>query len=179
MSLPRRFSRVIEWATKDKQHDRWDMTRIRGELIRLAECLKTPFKVESLELLCEEIAARCENMADIYTWDNVRFSAVAELKSGFVVTICPQDSNRRVVCLIEWYHMGDRSYKDVRKYVGNAATKVAAQMKSGGWAISHIETAHDRVRIESQVSKSAIDSIHTLQRCSRAISEAIGTLRFD
>lgn len=179
VSLPRRYARLIEWATKDKQHDRWDMTRILGELKRLAECARSPFKVESVELLCEEIAARCENMSKIYTWDNALFSAVAELKSGFTVTISPQDANRRVICLIEWFHMGDRPYKDVRKYVGNASTKVTAQMKSGGWSVSHIQVAHDRCRIESQVGQNAVNSILTLERCAKAISDAIHTLRFD
>jgi eukaryotic-like serine/threonine-protein kinase len=74
-SLPRRFARLIYLATKDKQSDRWDMTQIQGELLRLTESLGGSEKVVSAELFAEEVACRSCHQVGEYTWDVDRESA--------------------------------------------------------------------------------------------------------
>jgi eukaryotic-like serine/threonine-protein kinase len=41
-SLPMRFARLIGLATADRQHERWDMAQIAGELERLKEAVADP-----------------------------------------------------------------------------------------------------------------------------------------
>ena len=179
LSLPRRFARLIKWSTQDTQSHRWDMTRIQGELERLSECVRKGFKSDSIELVCEEMAARCLSMSRHYEWDGERGTASLELKSGFTVKLITKIEERRVVGLLEWLHAGDRSYKDVRKFIGPAADKVCAYLRSSGWVILNKGVSASQCRIEIAVAQSELASIEQLERRAKGLSTAIDTLRFD
>jgi hypothetical protein len=177
-SLPNRVARLIDWATKSEQNRRWDMTRIHGELSRLNECLRRPLRVESMELFCEEIAARCESMRD-YLWDVDKTSAHVELKSGFTVRLESDQEKSQLLTRIEWLHMGDRPFKDVKRFVGTAADKVCARLKTGGWRIEGKQVTFDRVRIEGSIGQKSLSNERELQLAATAVSAAIDILRFD
>ena len=76
-SIPSRFARLIEYATQDNQAERWDMTQIQAELRRLHKAVLDPKSTQSIELIAEEIAARCE-YCEGYEWDGNTLSAVRE-----------------------------------------------------------------------------------------------------
>lgn len=59
-SVPSRFARFMEYATQNNQAERWDMTQIQAELKRLHGAVLDPEATQSIELIAEEIAARCE-----------------------------------------------------------------------------------------------------------------------
>ena len=49
-SLPKRFSRLIRFATLHNQSERWDMTQIHTELQRLRDTVLNPSSLRSAEL---------------------------------------------------------------------------------------------------------------------------------
>ena len=100
-SAPSRFARLVESATRNNQSDRWDMTQIQAELLRLHRAVLHPTRTQYAELIAEEIAARCEFSQD-YEWDNNLLAAVKETSSGVRFTLRGDESQRRVFANLHW-----------------------------------------------------------------------------
>ena len=91
VSVPRRFSRLVHFATMADQSERWDMTQIQAELQRLQAVVLDPSYSASPELVAEELAARCEFSKD-YSWNANLLAAEKEESSGVKLSI--QETNR-------------------------------------------------------------------------------------
>ena len=90
-SAPSRFARLVEFATRNNQSERWDMTQIQAELTRLHEAVSHSTSTQYAELIAEEIAARCEFSKD-YEWDGDSLAAVKETPSGVRFTLQGDES---------------------------------------------------------------------------------------
>ena len=176
-SLPRRFARLIDNTTKDSQAERWDMTRISGELQRLQEVLGGPGKVTSAEIFAEEIVSRCPTLGAHYEWDLDRLSASAELRSGFTVKIVGDETNRLVRVRVEWIQTGDRQFENVRKYIGRSSDSCAAELKRGSWKIGDKQITGSSSRIEAVVNVSDLRKGGGLEAASNGLAKALECLR--
>ncbi len=174
-SLPRRFARLIQWATQDEQVRRWDLSRLFGELQRLQECL-SGFVPASAELVCEEIATRCEHLKPYYNWDIDRLRASLELNTGFDVTLQADESTRAITLDVDWSHAGDREYENVRKFVGPASEKAAADLRGNLWNVTGQEVQFNRVRIHAGLELSKLTNDRDISTVAKALSTAIGRL---
>ena len=176
-SIPRRMARLIEWATKDDQHIRWDMTRIEGELSRLYECQGQPQDVVSSELLAEEIATRCDYIRQHYAWDIDRFVASCTLKAGFTVSVTGDETKQEVLAHLEWSNAGDNSFETVRRFIGTAADKAVAELKTGGWKIVQKSVVFNACRVHVRMPIDQLRQIGSLDKAGKSLSVAIEKLR--
>jgi serine/threonine protein kinase len=176
-SLPRRFSRLIESTTRDAQDQRWDMTRIAGELQRLDEAYKGPMHVASAELFAEELISRCPSVATDYVWDQDGLSAVLELRSGFTVKLVGDETKRLIGAHVQWLHTGDRSFENVRKFIGKAADQCQAEMKRGGWKIRNREITAFSCHVDAEVNITDLRKERGLGSASTGLNKAIEALR--
>ena len=179
VSLPRRIARLVEWATKDIQSQRWDLSRISGEIDRLLERLTKRAPIRSSELLAEEIAARCADMAGIYEWDVDKLLAGIALRSGFSVHLKGDEAAQIIALEIDWSNAGDRQFEQVRKYVGPAADKAVAALKTGSWKVASQDKSvtASSVRITATTPVSAFSSDSAITKTAESVSAAIHALR--
>jgi len=177
-SLPRRYARLIKWATKNSQPERWDMTRIHGELVRLSNALRGTSHVDSAELIAEEIAARADSLAGSYKWTDDALTAEIEIKSGYTIRIVGNESDKKVQLAMSWMHTGDHQFDSVRKYIKPAAEKAASALRRGGWHVwdQNIIAGACRVNAELDLRNTSFGS-SALDRLASGLSEAAAALR--
>jgi serine/threonine protein kinase len=135
-SLPIRYARLIENATRDAQSERWDMSQIEGELELLKEAETAPQLVQSAELLAEEIAARTAeslNIRGLYHWDADRIQAYISLPSGVCIHLVPRETQRRVAVDFSWSNTMMATFKKIHKYLPKARDKSLSDLQKVGW----------------------------------------------
>jgi len=137
-SLPTRFARLIEYSTRDKQSERWDMSQIEGELERLMEAEREPGSVQSAELWAEELAARV--MAALgtgppYEWEPDKVMASIRFVSGVDFNIIAHETERKLEAQISWISKGDQDYRTVMKYLPDKCKRAASALQKGGWRL--------------------------------------------
>jgi serine/threonine protein kinase len=135
-SLPNRFARLIESATRDAQAERWDMSQIEGELELLKEAESSPACVQSAELFAEEIAARTTTFLGSqgrYTWNADRMHASISLPSGVCICLLPRETDRRVEVNVSWNSTKTTEHKSVRKYLHTRRDKSLSHLQKAGW----------------------------------------------
>lgn len=163
-SIPVRFARLIAWATRNTQTERWDMTRILGELQRLKKCIDMPSSIDSAELLAEELACRCGQIAESYEWSVDRREATAILPTSHAqVVLFGNEDEQRVELRINWTSLGLNSGKNVSKFVKQAYDGSYAKLKSAGWRILSnkldVEDAGIEASIATQFLKGKVESV--------------------
>ena len=136
-SVPVRFARLIQNATKHNQSHRWDMGQIEGELELLKEAVFRPAGVHSTELVAEELATRIARIGGYppHRWNLDRIYATIALPSGVMLNIFPEESDRSVKAQVAWSNLGDQQYKSVRKYLTKAIDGAVSSLLSCGWRI--------------------------------------------
>ncbi|KAA0250592.1 MAG: hypothetical protein EDX89_22590 [Acidobacteria bacterium] len=171
-SLPLRFARLILTCTRERQHERWDVSQILGELERLAEAARAPEDVRSAELLAEEIAAR-STLGTGYVWDSDLMRARLSLPSGCELDVAGDESGSEVVVAIRWRSQGTEKWKHVTKYLPEAAQKAGALLRGHGWRSRSTKTGPGAAGVEVSVSvaegsrsiKRLVDGLDAAARC--------------
>lgn len=136
-SVPRRYARLVENATKHQQTQRWDMGQIEGELELLRDAELWPGRVRSSELLTEELAERTVSIGGYrdYKWEGDSSTAKIELASGVQLVLAANEGKGTVAARVEWSNRGDRNFKNIRKYLKPAIDETVSKMQSDGWRI--------------------------------------------
>ncbi len=173
-SLPVRFARLIDFATRNKQTERWDMTRIRGELERLQLALQSPKTIQSAEMLAEEISCRCDLIAAAYEWDVDRNESITTLRSQ--IRIIGNETTRRVELKVNWTNMGQDAYKNIAKYVMKARDQSYSKLKRAGWRVESAKL--DVIDAGIEASCAVSDLKDRLDEASSAANEAIKLFQF-
>jgi serine/threonine protein kinase len=176
-SLPRRFARLIENTTKDEQDQRWDMTRISGELQRLQEAHKGPHLVTSAELFAEELISHCTSVVAEYEWDPDSLAASVEFRSGFTVKVVGDETKRLVQVRVEWLHTGDQSFENVRKFIGKASDQCQAELKKGAWRIKEKQVTSSSCRIDAEITLTELRKGDGLATASKGLTNGLECLR--
>jgi serine/threonine protein kinase len=130
-SLPVRFADLILFCTRDVQASRYDVKQIQDELQRLAVAEKDPESVRSPDLLCYELAWRCDQR---FIWDYDRQEAKVHLPTGIVVVLSCENTEHRIAGRLEWHNEGDTCYQNVSKYIKQHAESAVAVLRKGGWS---------------------------------------------
>jgi len=152
-SLPRRFARLIEWATKDKQPERWDMAQIVGELSMMKQALTDSSKIVAAEFLAEELAERSK-LGGHYRWNRDGNEASYSFPNGVVVRIQGDETNQEVIILFQWISHGLGERKKIGKWIPKACDQAVAALKR----------AHCKVQV---ISKSANEaSVRAARPCN-------------
>ena len=174
-STPSRFARLIDYATQDKQADRWDMTQIQAELKRLHEAVLYPKSTQSIELIAEEIAVRCE-FNEGYEWDGNTLSAVRESASGVRCEIQADESQREVRAKLEWGKPGVQGKAHLDKYIPNRMENARQILESFGWRIEHSQTRYAHISISASLP--AERSLRSMNETAKSLDRALDQLRF-
>jgi len=154
-SLPRRYARLIEFCTRDKQAERWDMSRIEDELERLQKALVHPEAVQSAELWADELAARVEGRlgtGKTYIWDQDRGVAVFSFASGVELRVSGDEVGQQVRAWVTWTSRGDQEHRRIGKYLPTKCERALAGLRRGGWRLSDSKRSMDMVRYEAVMS---------------------------
>lgn len=174
-SLPNRLARLIYWATRHDQQSRWDLTKIYGELARLANCL-TASQSHDPELIAEEIAARSERMLD-YDWNPDHSKACVVTLTGFEFSMWGNEGARKIEGSISWSNQGDRDYSTVRNYLLPKVDKVVSELKQGGWGANITTRRYDQVKVDCWVELSKADSKKDMEKLASSFSAAAAWLK--
>ena len=175
VSLPKRFARLINFATLHSQAERWDMTQIHTELQRLRDAVLNPNSLRSAELVAEEIAARCEFSPE-YEWDSDQLSAVAEAASGVMLKIRGDESERSVFISISWGLPGVQGRRHLAKWVEPATVKSCDILSSSGWRIENSRTNYAHIDITASISVQ--DILRDMPRTVENLNRALEPVRF-
>ena len=176
-SLPIRYSRLIHYATRHRQVERWDMTRIRGELERLQLALEKPGSIQSAEMLAEELCCRCSLIASDYEWDIDRNEATRRSHaSGAGVRITGNETNREVNLAINWLDAGEVAFKRVAKWIPKAVDQACSVLKGGGWKIELRNRWEKDAGIQASYTVSELRN--HLAQAAKAANEAIKLFQF-
>ncbi len=175
-SIPERFARMILAATRDNQAARWDMAEISGELELLSVAAVEPEKVNSVELLTEELAARSEVFTG-YEWDSDGVRAIKVLPTGMQMTLEARVDEQGIQLGIEWTRMGNEDRMKVRKYLVPAAKASRDQLRAAGWV--HAEETIELSVIKIDAAIDVVAARGKLDHFARSIDTATRKLRFD
>jgi hypothetical protein len=173
-SLPRRFARLIVQATRHNQASRIDMARIEGELRNLQQAEEDAGKVESAELLAEELAAR--SGVGEYGWDPDRVEASILLASGIEVHIRASEVDEEVGVRLTWQDSGKNEKKRVAKWLPDAGQRAHSKMRKSGWN-SELSVESMGLTIVAAVGVSKLRG--RLDALAGGLGEAAEELRFD
>lgn len=170
-SLPRRFARLIEWSTKERQESRLDMSQIVGELTRLREALQPTAHVESAELVAEEIAARSV-MFNEYKWDRNLLKATYSLATGVQICLIGDEGGRRVRCEVAWTRQDAQDRKKVAKYVIPQSKQATNLLDKAGWTTRILSAHASNCFIEGTVAVNvAMGRLDNLGACIEPVAK--------
>ena len=174
-SVPLRYARLIEYATQDSQTDRWDMTQIQSELERLYRAVQTPKETQSIELIAEEIAVRCEFLQG-YDWVNDRLSAVRDSASGIRVEVQGNESQRRILAKLSSGSPGVQGKTFLDRWIPRRMETAREMLASRGWRIENSEAKYGYSAISASLSANV--ALGEMQKTVESLDRALAELRF-
>ena len=175
-SLPNRVTRLIYKATQQNQSDRWDMSQIEGELLRLLSAVENPDSVESAELLAEELAASCPFMND-YDWDDNRLLAKKGTASGIEVNIIGEETTREIQIELIWGLPGVHGHGEgVGKWIPERMDKAVDILRKAGWEIAASDKKWAQVQIQASIGTKKAMALFGI--ITESVQRATDTLRF-
>jgi len=174
-SIPNRFSRLIINATKYNQSERWDVTQIKSELLRLLDANQKPEKIESAELLAEEIFSRSK-YASQYKWNSDKLSASMDLANGLRICLIGDESRNRILIQINWVNKGGDSQRNILKWLERTSNKAYRLLKESKWVIETNSKSGQSLNISGFIDvENTSGRIDVLAKC---IDNIIYTINF-
>lgn len=131
-SLPRRVGRLIQASTRSEQRMRLDVSQIYFELSRLHEALVNTRDVEDVDLLCEEIASRCDSFRD-YEWVNENCANRGRV-DGINLSLEALIDVGEIEFRLSWTALGHERYASLRG-TGLRVERATSLLRSGKWEI--------------------------------------------
>lgn len=174
-SIPNRFARLIQNATKDAQTARWDVAEIESELERLCLAAVKPRDVVDPDFLAEELAAHAECMSD-YVWSEDELRAEKRMPTGLQYRIGADPQNETVTLSIEWTATGVEKRQGLDKYIAAGISTAADSLRAAGWRKIDANAEGAAARLDAR-----IDAVVLRGRCvevASRIDRAVEKLRF-
>ena len=175
VSVPKRFSRLVHFATVNDQSERWDMTQIQAELQRLHAVVLDPSSSVSPELVAEELAARCE-FSKGYYWNANLLAAEKEEPSGVRLSIQGDESLRKVVVTMRWGDTGVQGRRNVGKWIVPAMQRAEGILMRANWKIEDSQSVYASISIKASIS--APNALQDMVRTVDSLNRALEELRF-
>jgi serine/threonine protein kinase len=151
MSLPTRYARIVENSTYHKQNLRWAVSDIQSELARLTAALEDPKKVESAELLAEEILARSDYIRR-YKWSDEELSGALDLPTGVYIKLRGKELEKEISIEISWAASGIEDRRNLLKYLPRSSESVVSQLRKAGCQVAISSTTTQSANIVATVS---------------------------
>ncbi|MCK4394040.1 hypothetical protein KAX17_14150, partial [Candidatus Bipolaricaulota bacterium] len=169
-SLPARYARLIMNCTRDRQHERWDMAQVAGELTRLSSAVREPERVLATDMWAEEVVTRAASVLGDYsvTWDQDAQAAMIRLPRGLQIRVVAREPERKLEASVEWSGTGTEEYKSVKKYLPDMCKRAADTLRKGRWKL-HGEPKYNA----ASAFCSAEIAVNLVRSNSQAASEAL------
>ncbi|MFQ6026081.1 MAG: protein kinase [Dehalococcoidia bacterium] len=174
-SVPYRFGRLILNSTTHRQSDRWDMSQIEKELDRLYLAVLCPNKVESAEMIAEEVIARTQ-FAESYDWDPDRNQVNLSLSNGTQLSLLGNEADQLLYLELEWTNTEQQEHRRVSRWMPQAIRTANDILKSSGWK-ANFEQKFQSMQISATMS--CYPLLNRLDECARNIDRAMEALRLD
>ncbi len=174
-SVPSRFARLIEYATQNDQMERWDMTQIQAELERLHKAVLSPASTESIELIAEEIASRCE-FTKGYEWNPDKLCAAKESASEIKVELRGDESQRRIFAKLTSGNPGVQGRAYLDKWIPQRMETARDILKSSGWEIEDSRSSYNYIYISASLPAKA--ALRDMNQTVESLDRALDQLRF-
>ena len=175
VSVPKRFSRLVHFATLNDQSERWDMTQIQAELQRLHAVVLDAGSSASPELVAEELAARCEFSKDYY-WNANLLAAEKDESSGVRLSVQGDESLRKVVVSMRWGDTGVQGRRNVGKWIVPAMERAKAILMRANWEIEDSQSVYASISIKASISTP--NALQDMERTVDPLNRAMEELRF-
>ncbi|MBV6422226.1 MAG: hypothetical protein DAHOPDDO_03519 [Ignavibacteriaceae bacterium] len=174
-SIANRFARLIIHTTKRNQSERWDVSQIKSELFRLLSANQKPEKVESAELITEEIFARTKQGKE-YIWNSDKLSASIEMINGLKLCLIADESHKRIVFQINWVNRGADKVRNVHKWLEKISNKSYRLLKDSKWVIETNSKSGQSLNISGFITVS--NANQHLDIIAKCIDDIITTINF-
>lgn len=175
-SLTGRFARLIANATRHTQSERWDISQMESELLRLRQAYECPEAVRAADLLAEELAARTDGM-DGYSWDENRHSALRYAPGGAQVELRGVPSERVVTASLSWMSSRTEEFKRVNRWIPQAASAARDILNAGGWTEMHYDVDRTTIAMTFAIDVETLAS--SMLKAAGTLNRAIAQLRFE
>lgn len=123
ISLPRRLARLVFHITQDDQPARYSMSQIEGELGALHAAVNTSGKIDAIEVITEELAARTAHFHG-YRWSDTEDKATVANASGLNLELGVVDGQRQIRFSIRWASSGTQDWNHIDRMLLQALPKM-------------------------------------------------------
>lgn len=174
-SLPARIARLIWYATRNQQKERWDVIQIRSEIARLSIAVEGQAAVGSAELWAEELCARSGALRE-YVWNDDRLAAECDFGTGLKVSLSASEGSREVIM-----HMTRVAGEaDNRNRLGDAINRAREQVRTvlsnGGWS-TRADAGQGMLTVQATLE---VDYLKVNpNRALESLEKAIGRMTFN
>ncbi|WP_428562891.1 MAG: protein kinase domain-containing protein [Solidesulfovibrio sp. DCME] len=131
-SIGNRFARLILNATQDKQYQRWDVNQISLELQRLTLALNDGFKINSAELIAEELLAR-SNFSNRYKWNTDQCCPFVASQTGLIISLIPNEADKTISLKVNRTRQEYQNRKVAGRNVKPKVDQALAMLNSLKW----------------------------------------------
>lgn len=174
---PRRLTRIIRNCTLENQHQRMQISQVRGDLQSIVEYLDNPGYLSSVSLITEELAAKTDHMSG-YIWDDERSSANTQVSAERSTSLRADISAQRIILNISWMNTGTQEWSQINRLVDHGFPKMMASLKNAGWESTQIKNSRS-FNIESwidanEVAKSLATHAKDLDKALAQLSAMAG-----
>lgn len=174
-SLPARIARLIWYATRHQQVERWDVIQIRSEIARLAVAVKDQGAVDSAELWAEELCARSGALKD-YVWNDDRLVAERDFGTGLKIYLSADEGSREII--VNMTRVAGEA--DNRNRLGDAINRARDQVRSvlvsGGW-FARADAGLGMLTVEATLEISHLKE--NPARALESLERAVGRMTFN
>ena len=174
-SLPQRMAGLVMASTKDRQSDRWDLSQIESELIRIKNALEKPNDVSSSELYLEELMSSAATGTD-RTWQENIPGFEFSLPGGGDCKLQADEGPGMINLKLRWEDEGTLPRKNVGKWLPAAIRRAAALLSKGGWGTNEPSTNPQSAFLTASISVEVLRK--QFDRSVRAFDEAVDALSF-
>lgn len=165
-----RVERLILQATDSAQNQRPDVSQMLHEATRLSACLASPESVCDADLLCEELAARCEVLSGKYTWDEDQDRAYFETADGIHVELVGPLEGDEIRLRVRWSARGVERYGDL-KSVPRRVDNAQSILQKAGWSTMGNTRGLGVLDIDATIRASALGP--AIDASARSIDNAL------
>ena len=135
---PRRLVRIIKKCTLENQHQRMQISQVRGDLQSIVEYLDNPELLSSTSLITEELAAKTDHMSG-YVWDDERSSANTQVSAERATSLRADISAQRIILKISWMNTGTQEWSQINRLVDQGFPKMLTSLNKAGWESTQIK----------------------------------------
>lgn len=135
---PRRLIRIIKKCTLENQHQRMQISQVRGELQGIVEYIDNPELLSSTSLIAEELAAKTDHMSG-YVWDDERSSANTQVSAERATSLRADISSQRIILKISWMNTGTQEWSQINRLVDHGFPRMLVLLKNAGWEYTQMK----------------------------------------